>query len=279
MPWYWEPCLNPIRMQRALPADTDNSTRILSSMRLLQRTQIGIGSAQPTWLGNRLNERGKHPHPDRNWRRASWLLLRQQHQDRIRDFNCCHLGYVRWGFQNGSSNRSCRAVWFVHRKNGPIITYKIIARRGLSFYFFNSAVWKGACRWTTMQSMEKFILSAPSWTRPSTVPVAKAPIVIITPIKPETVSAWPTPDLASSTRGFPCPWDDWKTSLMPSISMRPPKKYLYTSISNNINKCLPVPWVSTKLRQVKINATYSNSAGAKLAFLRSANCMAIWALT
>ena len=40
--------------------------------------------------------------------------------------------------------------------NGQIITYRIIARRGLSS-FFNSAVW---CSGTKLQSMEGFILSA-----------------------------------------------------------------------------------------------------------------------
>ena len=46
--------------------------------------------------------------------------------------------------------------------NKPIITYRIIARRGTSFDFFNSTVSKGICSGTTLQSMEGFILSAVS---------------------------------------------------------------------------------------------------------------------
>ena len=69
--------------------------------------------------------------------------------------------------------------------------------------FFNSAVLKGICRGTMLQSMEGFILSNWSWTRPGTVPAAKEPRVLITPIKPDMVSAWPTQDLAVPImRGF-----------------------------------------------------------------------------
>ena len=128
-------------------------------------------------------------------------------------------------------NRSSETVWSVHVKkkkiatNELIITYKIIARRGLSSDFFSSAVSKGICRGTTLQSMEGFILSALSWTKPGTVPAAKEPRVLITPTKPDTVSAWPTQDLAAPMmRGFSGPWEDWKTSLIPSISMRSPRE-------------------------------------------------------
>ena len=62
-------------------------------------------------------------------------------------------------------------------------------------------------------------------SRPGTVPKAKEPRVLITPIKPDTVSAWPTQDFAAPImRGFSGACDDWNTSLMPSISMRSPRE-------------------------------------------------------
>ena len=134
----------------------------------------------------------------------------KHHQDRIWDFSCCYLGFFRWSFQNGSSNRSCEAVWSIHgevrekmRQMDQFSLTKSLHAEVCLPIFFNSAVLKGIWRGMTLQSIEGFILSNRSWTRPGTVPAAKEPRILITPIKPDTVSAWPTQDLAVPiTRGF-----------------------------------------------------------------------------
>ena len=56
-------------------------------------------------------------------------------------------------------------LWMVRDENNinePVITYRIIARRGPPSDFFSSAVSKGIRSGTTLQSIEGFILSAVS---------------------------------------------------------------------------------------------------------------------